>query len=93
MDGNRLQHDPQRPFPTNLTRGRARFRHAVEDLEEVPVRALVLIDRHGTGKASTEASGQPRRVASPHVKRAVAVALLAFVALLPLPAAPPRTPR
>ena len=35
----------------------------------------------GRGKAGTGACTQPRRVASPHVKRAVAAALLALVAL------------
>ena len=77
-----MEDDLERPFPTHLTRGRPCFRHAVEHLEQMTVRALVLIDRHGTGKASSGTCTQPCRVASPHVKRAVAVALLAFVALL-----------
>ena len=80
-----MENDLQRSFTTDLARGRARLRHAVEHLEQMTVRALVLVDRHGTGKASSEACTQPCGVASPHVKRAVAVTLLALVALV-LPA-------
>ncbi len=76
-----MEDDLQRSFATDLAGGGACLRHAVEHLEQMTVRALVLVDRHGTGKASSEACRQPRAVASPHVKRAAVVALLAFVAL------------
>ena len=81
MHRHRMEDDLQRPLSTDLAGSRPCLRHAVEHLEQMTVRALVLVDRHGTGKASIEARRQPRRVASPHVKRAAVVALLALVAL------------
>ena len=76
-DGGR----PAAGHPHRPRSRRAGLRHAVEHLEQMTVRALVLVDRHGTGKASSEACRQPGRVASPHVKRAAVAALLALVAL------------
>ncbi len=85
MHRHRMEDDLQRAFPTRLAGGRACLRHAVEHLEQMPVGAFVLVDRHGAGKASSETREQPRGVASPYVKRVAAVALLAFTALV-LPA-------
>ncbi len=81
MHRDRVEDDLQRPFATDLAARRPGLRHAVKHLEQMAVRALVLVDRHGTGKASTGACRQLRRVASPLVKRAAVVALLAFAAL------------
>ena len=81
MDRDRMEDDLQGSFATDLAPSGAGLRHAVKRLEQMAVRALVLVDRHGTGKASSEAHGERRRVASPHVKRASVVALLAFAAL------------
>ena len=45
----------ERRGTADLTLLRARLAHAVENLEQVPVRALVLVDRHGIGKATSGA--------------------------------------
>ena len=79
MHGDRMQHDLERRRATRLARVWSGLRHAVEDLEQVPVRALVLVDGHGSGKAST---GLP--VPSRGVKR---LAGLLAVAALAAPAA------
>jgi copper transport protein len=79
MDGDGVQHDLERRSATDLARLGPGLRHAVEDLEQVPVRALVFVDGHGSGKAS---SGLP--VPSRGVKR---LAGLLAVAALVAPAA------
>ncbi len=43
----------QRRLPAHLAGRRPGLRHAVEHLEQMTVRAAVLVDRHGSGKAST----------------------------------------
>ena len=55
--------------------------HPMEDLEQVPFRALVLVDRHRGGKASSGTSRNPRALPSPLVKRTVVVfAVAALIA-------------
>jgi copper transport protein len=51
--------------------------HPVEDLEEMAVRALVLVDRHRGGKASSVTSEHPWALPSPQVKRTVVVVAVA----------------
>ena len=47
VDGDGMQHALERSGAADFTLLRARLVHAVEHLEQVPVRALVLVDRHG----------------------------------------------
>jgi hypothetical protein len=49
-----MEHALQRPFAAHLAPLGRRLRHAVEHLEQVPVRTLVLVDRHETRKATSE---------------------------------------
>ena len=65
-----MQDALQRRFAADLADPGAVLVHAVDHLEQVPVRALVLVDRHGSGKAS---SG----VRSRTLARALAVLVLA----------------
>src|SRR5215217_7784302 len=74
VHGDGMQDDLERSLAAGLARVRPGLRHPVKDLEQVPVRALVLVDGHGSGKAS---SGLP--VPSRGVKRLVG--LLAVAAL------------
>ena len=88
MHRDRVQNALQRPRAAHLARLRARLHHAVEHLEQMAVRAFVLIDRHGIGKASIEPRrhllGQlprgARPVASPLVRRTILVTLLVALA-------------
>src|SRR5262249_60282959 len=57
VDRNRVEHAHERRSVADLALRRARLVHAVEDLEQMPVRAFVLVDRHRTRKAT---SGKPR---------------------------------
>jgi hypothetical protein len=50
VDGDRKEDAFHRRLATDLAFLRARLTHAVEHLEQVPVRALVLVDRHGRGR-------------------------------------------
>ena len=78
MHGDRMQHTDERRRAAHLACFGPGLAHAVEYLEDMPVRTLVLVERHGSGKAS---SG-PRRF------RLAVPALVAFVALaLPASAA------
>jgi copper transport protein len=65
-----MQHALQRPRPAHLARGWAVFRHPVNDLEEVAVGALVLVERHGSGKAT---SGTPGILGRRRLGAAVAI--------------------
>jgi hypothetical protein len=58
MHRDRMEHPLQRPFAAHLARLRRRLGHAVEHLEQMPVRTLVLVDRHETRKATSEVAGQ-----------------------------------
>ena len=60
-----MQDALQRPRAADLAHARARLRHAVEHLEQVPVRTLVLVDRHGIGKASSGYARERWRAPSP----------------------------
>src|SRR5439155_18888489 len=53
---DRVQHALQRRRAAHLAVLRRGLRHAVEDLEQVPVRTLVLVDRHGRRKATSVGS-------------------------------------
>jgi copper transport protein len=48
-----MQHDHERRLAADLARRGAWLRHAVKRFEHMPVRALVLVDRHARRKAST----------------------------------------
>ena len=52
-DCDRVQHPLQRRGVADLAAHRAGLVDPVEHLEQMPVRALVLVDRHQTGKASS----------------------------------------
>jgi copper transport protein len=74
VDRDRVQNRLERPIAADLASRRRRLGHAVEHLEQMPVRALVLVDRHQGGKAT---SGLSLRSAT--VKRvAVTVVLVAL---------------
>ena len=76
MHRDGVQHDLQRPLAAHLARGRPRFSHPVEHLEQMPVGTLVFVNRHRTGRLPG-----PFRVPSRRVKRAAALfALLALAA-------------
>src|SRR5207237_10924389 len=47
VDRDRVQHPLDRTLPADLTRRRRRIGHALEELENVALRAFVLVDRHG----------------------------------------------
>src|SRR5581483_1454254 len=73
---DRVQDALKRRGAAHLARLRAVLRHAVEHLEEMTVRALVLVDRHGSGKASAR-----QRASLVRVKLAVAAAAVFALAL------------
>src|SRR5206468_3976549 len=73
---DRMQHALQRRRPAHLARGRAVLRHSVNDLEEVAVGALVLVERHGSGKATSGTAGLPGRA-----RLAAAAAIVAALVL------------
>src|SRR5207237_3464059 len=62
VDRDGVKHAYERRRPTDLTALRAGLVHAVEDLEQMPVRTLVLVDRHGGRRlaARPEATRAPR---------------------------------
>ncbi len=57
VNRHRMEHTLERLGTADLAPVRARIRHAVEDLQQMPVRALVLVDRHRPGKASSGSGG------------------------------------
>ena len=59
MDRDRVQDSLERPLAADLADLRRVVGHLLEDLEEMPIRALVLVDRHWT-----ELSSEPRRHSS-----------------------------
>ena len=75
-----MQNPLQRRLAAHLAHGRPVLRHPVDHLEEVPVGTAVLIERHGSGKASTGPGASLGRVR-------LIVALAAAVAALVLPGA------
>ena len=79
MDRHRVEDDLQRPLAALRTHRRPRLGHAVERVEEMPVRAFVLVDRHGSGKASTGFPQRQRRRKG--VAALVAIGALAFPAV------------
>src|SRR5690348_16812786 len=76
MHGHRVEHTLERPLAAHLACTRPILAHAVEHLEEVSVGAPVLVDRHGSGKATSEVP----RLRSRRVKRALLVLVLVTLA-------------
>src|SRR5512146_1019605 len=68
----------QRRSAADLTRRRSVLCHPVDHLEEVTVRTAVLVERHGSGKASIG-----RRVSLARVKPFAIVAALVVALVLP----------
>jgi copper transport protein len=77
---DRVQDPLHRGCAADLARRRTILCHPVDHLEEVPVRTAVLVERHGSGKASTG-----HRVSLVRVR--LAIVLAALVAALALPGA------
>src|SRR5665213_829890 len=75
-----MQDGLQRRGAAHFAHLRSRLGHPVEDLEQMPVRALVLVDRHRGGKASSVASRDLWALPSPLVRRTVV--LFAVAALI-----------
>jgi copper transport protein len=79
VDRDRVEDDLQRPLAAHRAHRRAGLRHAVKCVEQVPVRAFVLVDRHGSGKASSGLRQRPSRVG--RLATLVAFGSLAFPAV------------
>ena len=79
MHRHRMQNPLERGRTAHLALRRPVLCHPVDHLEEVPVRTAVLIERHGSGKASTG-----HRVSLVGVR--LVIVLAAVVAVLVLPA-------
>jgi len=75
---DRMKNSLQRRGTADFARRRPVLRHPVDHLEEVPVGTAVLVDRHGSGKAS---SG--RRVSLARVRLIAALAAVAAALVLP----------
>ena len=78
MHRDRVEHALERLCATHLAAIGRRFRHAVEHLEEVAVRALVLVDRHRTGRLAASSKGGTLALAV--ARRLLLVCALALLA-------------
>ncbi len=77
MNGDGVEHPLEWLGAAHLAAVGAGLGHAVEHVEQMPVRALVLVDRHRTGKASSGLGGDSLARALP--RRLLLVCALALV--------------
>ena len=81
MHRDREEDAAHRPDAAHLTDLGARFGHPVDHLDEVTVRALVLVERHGGARLAPQVVRQALRVASPaSMKRLLLTVALAALA-------------
>ena len=78
MHRDRMENALHGPLTADLARRRPVLCHPVNHLEEVPVRTAVLVERHGSGKASTG-----HRVSLARVRLVTTLAAVAAALVLP----------